>query len=220
MECGLELKNISYLNNKEKKLILNDASYSFENGKIYGLVEQNFDIKSMLLVLTGGFKKPQSGTIVYKGKELKQIGLTNYRQQDLALIFKDNNLIHYLNAYENVLNSLTIANLKKRNKKDYCLKTLMDLGLNKEDCFKDVTKLTKYQYQLVVLACALVRQVEIIVADEIIEGLNQKEANDLVELLINLAHQGRCIIVMTRLVSLAQKFDVQLKIIDGQIVRQ
>lgn len=220
MENVLEFKNVTYTyqNYKNQYVSLKNTSYSFDKGKIYGVVGSDDSGKIATVILAAGLDKPANGKVIYKGNDVTKIGLSKYRRNDSAIIFKSSNLIYYLNAYENILATLKIAKIKVSNKKKYCLNILEKLGLSKKQCFESVDNLPVNLQQRVALARAIVKNNDLILADEPTGNLDEKDSQEFLDDLITLAHQGRCVIVSTCSPSLAAKCDVQLRIQNGQII--
>lgn len=215
----LEFRNVTYTyqNHKKQYISLKNISYSFDKGKIYGIVGSDDSGKIATIILAGGLDKPTYGKVIYKGNDVTKIGLSKYRRNDSAIIFKSSNLIYYLNAYENIVVALKIANIKIKDKKKYCLNLLETFGLSKKQCFENISNLSANLQQRVALARAIVKNTDLILADEPTGNLNEKESQVFLNDLITLAHQGRCIIISTHSPSLAAKCDVQLRIQNGQI---
>ena len=88
--------------------ILKDASYDFEKGKTYAIVGASGSGKTTSLVLAGGLDNPKNGTILYKGKDISEIGLTKYRRDYVSIVFQSYNLITYMNAIQNVVSAMDI----------------------------------------------------------------------------------------------------------------
>lgn len=221
METILNFEDVSYhyLDGSSNVSILNKANYSFEKGKIYAIVGASGSGKTTTIVLAGGLDKPKDGKVIFKGQDTARIGLNKYRRNDISIVFQSYNLIHYMNAYENVANAIEIAGRKIPNKKEYCLDILKKLGLSKEQSLRDIRKLSGGQQQRIAIARAIAKDVDLILADEPTGNLDEKNSKEILKTFIDLAHQAnKCIIIVTHSPSLAQKCDVQLKIEDGQIV--
>lgn len=144
MEKLLELENVSYSyqDGKEKNKILEHASYSFGKGKIYAVVGASGSGKITTLSLSSGLDKPDEGKVLFKGKDIQEIGLNKYRREDISIVFQSYNLIYYMNALENVMSALEIAGIKRKDKKEYCLSILEQLGLSKDECKRDIRQLS------------------------------------------------------------------------------
>ena len=221
METILEFEDVSYhyLDGSSNVTILYKANYSFQKGKIYAIVGASGSGKTTTIILAGGLDKPKSGKVFFKGTDTAKIGLNKYRRNNISIVFQSYNLIHYMNAYENVVNAIEIAGVKIPNKKEYCLKILNDLGLSKEQCLRDIRKLSGGQQQRVAIARAIAKDVDLILADEPTGNLDEKNSREILKAFIELAHNNnKCVIIVTHSPSLAKKCDVQLKINDGQIV--
>ena len=221
METILDFEDVSYhyLDGSSNVTILDKANYSFQKGKIYAIVGASGSGKTTTIILAGGLDKPKSGKVFFKGTDTAKIGLNKYRRNNISIVFQSYNLIHYMNAYENVVNAIEIAGVKIPNKKEYCLKILNDLGLSKEQCLRDIRKLSGGQQQRVAIARAIAKDVDLILADEPTGNLDEKNSREILKAFIELAHNNnKCVIIVTHSPSLAKKCDVQLKINDGQIV--
>lgn len=83
----------------KKKTVLNDISYTFESGKIYGIYGINGSGKTMLLRIISGLVFPTSGSIIINGKTLhKEISFPDH----MGLIIENMELQPQLTAFENL----------------------------------------------------------------------------------------------------------------------
>ena len=83
----------------KKKTVLNDISYTFEAGKIYGIYGINGSGKTMLLRIISGLVFPTSGSIIINGKTLhKEISFPDH----MGLIIENMELQPQLTAFENL----------------------------------------------------------------------------------------------------------------------
>ena len=134
-EIALTFDNVSYYYKDGVKQvnILKETSYDFQQGKTYAIVGASGSGKTTSLVLAGGLDKPKSGKVLFKGEDIQKIGLSQYRRNDISIVFQSYNLIHYMNAYQNVENAMNIAGMKVKNKKEYIMNILTKLGLSTEE---------------------------------------------------------------------------------------
>lgn len=215
MEKLLELENVSYSyqDGKEKNQILDHASYLFEKGKIYAVVGASGSGKTTTLSLASGLDKPDDGKVLFKGKDIQEIGLNKYRREDISIVFQSYNLIYYMNALENVMSALEIAGIKRKDKKEYCLSILEQLGLSKDECKRDIRQLSGGQQQRVAIARALVSEAPIILADEPTGNLDSVTAGEIIEILKTLAKErNNCVIVVTHSKEVADAADIILEL--------
>lgn len=222
METTLKFENVSYYykDGNRQVNILKDASYEFIKGKVYAIVGASGSGKTTSLVLAGGLDEPKEGKILYKGKDIKEIGLSQYRRKDVSIVFQSYNLIYYMNAYQNVMNAVRISHIKRQNNKEYVMSLLEKLGLDEKECKRDIRKLSGGQQQRVAIARAIVKDVDLILCDEPTGNLDEETSRGIIQTLIDLAHQqDKCVIVVTHSKEFASQLDIQLKIIQGQFVK-
>ena len=220
METILNFEDVSYhyLDGSSNVSILNKANYSFEKGKIYAIVGASGSGKTTTIVLAGGLDKPKGGKVIFKGQDTARIGLNKYRRNDISIVFQSYNLIHYMNAYENVANAIEIAGRKVPNKKEYCLDILKKLGLSKEQSLRDIRKLSGGQQQRIAIARAIAKDVDLILADEPTGNLDEKNSLEIMNTFLDLAHiHHKCVILVTHSPTLAKMCDVSLRIKKGKI---
>ena len=197
MEKLLELENVSYSyqDGKEKNKILEHASYSFEKGKIYAVVGASGSGKTTTLSLSSGLDKPDEGKVLFKGKDIQEIGLNKYRREDISIVFQAYNLIYYMNALENVMSALEIAGIKRKDKKEYCLSILEQLGLSKDECKRDIRQLSGGQQQRLCIARSLAANPKILLMDEPTSALDPISTSKIEELIDELKKDYTIIIV-------------------------
>ncbi|MCD7892510.1 MAG: ABC transporter ATP-binding protein [Erysipelotrichaceae bacterium] len=200
--------------------ILKGASYDFEIGKTYAIVGASGSGKTTTVVLAGGLDSPKEGKVLYKGEDIEKIGLTNYRRNNVSIVFQSYNLITYMNAIQNVTNAMDISNIKIPNKKQRALDILNELGLTEDECKRDIRKLSGGQQQRVAIARAMAKDVDLILCDEPTGNLDEETSKGIIQTFINLAHtNNKCVIVVTHSKEFAECMDVQLKINQGKLVK-
>lgn len=198
--------------------ILKDASYDFEKGKTYAIVGASGSGKTTSLVLAGGLDNPKNGTILYKGKNISEIGLTKYRRDYVSIVFQSYNLITYMNAIQNVVSAMDISHIKVSNKKAYAMEILKELGLNEDESKRDIRKLSGGQQQRVAIARAMAKDVDLILCDEPTGNLDEETSKGIIQTFVQLAHEkNKCVIVVTHSKEFASCLDVQLRIHQGQL---
>ena len=219
MEKLLKLENVSYSyqDGKEKNKILEHVSYSFEKGKIYAVVGASGSGKTTTLSLSSGLDKPDEGKVLFKGKDIQEIGLNKYRREDISIVFQSYNLVYYMNALENVMSALEIAGIKRKDKKEYCLSILEQLGLSKDECKRDIRQLSGGQQQRVAIAIALANNPKLLLADAPTGADDRKTADDILEMFRKLNEKlGLTIVIVTHDKELAKKVNRVVSIRDGK----
>jgi ABC-2 type transport system ATP-binding protein len=80
----IEVENLSFSYGKRRVRVLEDFSMNLDQGSVYGLLGKNGTGKSTLLYLMAGLLRPQTGTILYKGVDVKKRYLDTL--QDMFLV--------------------------------------------------------------------------------------------------------------------------------------
>ena len=206
----LSFENVSfgYEEKGEKVVILKDFNMTFQQGKFYALLGSSGEGKSTLLVLSGGLESTDEGSVKYKGKDIQKISPQKYRKENMAIVFQNFNLIHYMTALENIYVAMGIMKLEKNEKA--ALGLLEEVGLRKEQAMRPVLKLSGGQQQRVAIARALVGGKDLILAEEPTGNLDDETAKEVLRIFKKMARRkGKCVIMVTHDRKVANEADVQ-----------
>lgn len=88
----LELKNVSFRYGEDSAWIVKDCHLSIEAGEALAIVGPSGCGKSTLVKLMLGLLEPTEGVILLDGKDIRHIGLTQYRQH-IAAVMQDDTLL-------------------------------------------------------------------------------------------------------------------------------
>ena len=106
-----------------------------------------------------------------------------------------------------------------KDKKEYCLSILEQLGLSKDECKRDIRQLSGGQQQRTSIGRAMITNPAIILADEPTGNLDSKSSDEIVELLRKSNRDYKqTIIMITHNMEIAKSADRIIKIEDGKIV--
>jgi len=192
-EAMLNVDNVSFEYVKGKKII-NNFTYTFEQGKSYVICGDNGVGKTTLLKLLLGLLKPDSG-IIQKGCDYTTGYVPDY-----------NGLYENLTVMDNVLFRLGIYN------KQYSqVKVIFESWLNAyhllqytNSFVKDLSLGTKKK---VGLLCACIIMPQVLMLDEPTGGLDMDSKKELVNMLIQLKREDTIIITVTHDESFIHAFD-------------
>ena len=202
----LSLQNICFA--YDKTPVLKDLSYDFEEGKIYCIMGKSGAGKTTLLSILSGLAVPNSGTILYEGKDIKKMDKFHFRSHHIGVIFQSYNLLTKFTAVENVMLSMDIAGVKKVKKKEKALALLASVGLDHEEANRRILKLSGGQQQRVAIARALSYDPAIILADEPTGNLDGETQDEIMAIFRQLADAGKCVILVSHSPQVAKMCDV------------
>ncbi|HIT89639.1 MAG TPA: ABC transporter ATP-binding protein [Candidatus Merdenecus merdavium] len=208
----LEVKNVVYYYkaNKTRK-ILDEVSYSFENGKMYAILGASGSGKTTFLSLLAGLDTPIAGEILYAGEDIRKKGLNYHRKNNISLVFQNYNLIDYLTPKENVM----LGGNKTAEK------LLETVGIPMEDWNRKILQLSGGQQQRVAIARALASSARVLLADEPTGNLDEEISKEIIKILLDSAHElGKCVIVVTHSSEVASAADAIIKINLGKITEE
>lgn len=199
-------------------MILNNINVSFERGAFYTIIGPSGSGKTTFLALASALDVPKEGAVVYEGKDIKKIGLTKFRNKYVSIVFQSYNLLPYMTGLQNVMTAMEITGASHKNKKEFALNMLERVGISSRQAQQKVLTLSGGQQQRVSIARALCCEADLIVADEPTGNLDENTANEIVNLLKDLAHnEGKCVIVVTHDQNIAEKSDITIKLSKGKI---
>jgi putative ABC transport system ATP-binding protein len=209
-----------YIDGSKKRVILDGLSYSFEKGKFYTILGPSGSGKSTLLIIASALDQPEKGMVKFQGKDIKDLGYTLFRRNNIAIIFQKYNLMNYLTAVENVEADMMIIDRKiSGSKKALAYKILDSLGIVKTKADRLVTSLSGGEQQRVAIARALAKDVELILGDEPTGALDTATEKEIIHLFRRLAHEyGKTIIIVTHSDDVASQSDIILHLRDGKLI--
>lgn len=220
MTALLEFKDIRYWYNQANKRhdILKYVNVEFNKGSFYTIIGPSGSGKTTFLALASALDVPKEGTVLYEGKDIKKIGLTNFRNKYVSIVFQSYNLLPYMTALQNVLTAMEITGSKQPNKKLFALQMLEKMGISEKNAMQKVLTLSGGQQQRVAIARALCCESDLIVADEPTGNLDEDTAKEIVRIFQELAHEvGKCVIVVTHDPSIAEASDVVVNLTKGSL---
>lgn len=215
----LTLSNLSYYyeDGDTKRYILKDVNYGFETGKFYTILGESGSGKTTLLSQMAALDRPGSGSILYDGKDIRNIGYNRYRRNYISIVFQGYNLIPYMTACENVLVAMSVTDNKlPKNHRETAYNILEFVGLGRDKANRPVSKLSGGEQQRVAIARAMSTDVEVILADEPTGNLDEEMQEEIVKMFLSMAHDfDKCIIAVTHSGNVASQSDCIVRLRKG-----
>lgn len=203
----VEIKN--YCKSIKSRPILNNVSYNFEYGKIYGIYGHNGSGKTMLLRAIAGLLVPDSGSVVIDGKVLhKDMSFP----PSIGIMIENMNLLPQYNAFDN----LKILGKIKKTATDEDIKTALERVGLKSDL--KVKKFSLGMKQRLNIAQAVFEKQKIILLDEPTNALDNDGVQLIYKLLKEEKERGALVVITTHhKEDLEEVCDVVLKMTEGEL---
>lgn len=212
---GLILKDVKYKYPKSKYQVLNGISEKFKLGTVTSICGKSGSGKSTLLYLIAGLESPRSGELIWENKPI--IDLSEYRRKIVGLISQSYLLFPTRTALENVCYPLLLKENFNKNF-EVAKRLLKSVGIGEELHNRLPEKLSGGEQQRVAIARCLAADSKIIAADEPTGNLDKENADLIMDILINTAHnEGKAVIIVTHDNDLAERADVQKYLEFGEL---
>ena len=141
--------------------------------------------KSTLLQLLGALDRPTRGKVLLGGEDLadkNDAALTRIRAERLGIVFQSFNLIPTLTALENVETALAPLRVPRDERRERSERALSEVGLADRTTHMP-SELSGGQQQRVALARAIVKNPEVLLADEPTGNLDEDMRDEVMALI-------------------------------------
>ena len=217
----LELRNLTKkysTKNGQDVVAINDVSLTFEEKGMVFLLGKSGSGKSTMLNLIGGLDTPDSGEIIIKGKNCKDFSTSDfdsYRNTFIGFVFQDYNLLEEFTLEENIALAFNLQGKKDENKRVSEILKLVELdGMEN----RKPNTLSGGQKQRIAIARALIKDPEIILADEPTGALDSKTGKQIFDILKELS-KNKLVIVVSHDREFAERYaDRIIELKDGRVI--
>ena len=206
---------------KNKSLdVLRGAGMVIQPGEMLGIVGASGVGKSTLLHVLGGLDRPQSGTILFKGKNIfaqKNGFLEQFRNEHIGFVFQMYNLLPDFTALENAMFPGWIGNQNQKEVRQRAENLLEQVGL-KDRLHHKPGELSGGEVQRVALARSLVNRPDVLLADEPTGNLDSKASGALLDLMLQLNEKfNQTFVIVTHSQKIARRMGRVLQLVDGLV---
>lgn len=194
------------------------VSFSMEAGEMLAIVGQSGSGKTTLLNLLGGIDKPSAGQVLLDGQDIHTLSdaeAAKLRRQKIGYIYQDFKLLPILTAKENIMLPAILDGKKAPARVVSALADLLGIGKRLNHL---PSQMSGGQRQRVAIARALINHPAIILADEPTGNLDKESANEILEMLLSLNHEGNTILLVTHEESFADLCPRKITLSDGRVV--
>lgn len=220
----IELRNVNKYFNKGKKNqihVINNTTLSLEDKGLVALLGPSGCGKTTLLNVMGGLDRIKKGSIYINGEKISSRRISKVdkiRNLKVGYIFQDYKLIDSLSVYDNVAIVLKMIGIKDKNE----IKNRVEYVLDKVGMLRyqkrPANMLSGGERQRVGIARAIVKDPEIILADEPTGNLDSKNTLEVMNM-IKAISKDRLVILVTHEQELAKFYASRIiEIADGKII--
>jgi putative ABC transport system ATP-binding protein len=176
--------------------------------------------KTTLFHLIAGLAQPSAGRVLIGDTEMSRLGEADsarYRRRNIGLVYQFFNLVPVLDVVENVALPLMLDGKHLTDSLPRVEALLRRLGIE-ERATHSVSKLSGGEMQRVAIARALIGDPGLVLADEPTGNLDDRNADEVLDLLTELCRErGITIVMMTHDASATARADRVLTLRDGAI---
>lgn len=202
------------------QVILNDICLNVWKGQVLVVVGSSGCGKSTMLRCINALEPVQGGTIQLRGQIISQRSrsLTSIRQQ-IGMVFQSYDLFPHLTVLDNILLApMKVQKRKKEEAAEEAMKLLARVGL-KEKAGSFPRELSGGQKQRVAIVRALCMHPEILLFDEVTAALDPEMVREVLDVILDLAEQGRTMIIVTHEMQFARAVADRVLFLDeGRII--
>jgi branched-chain amino acid transport system ATP-binding protein len=205
----LTIQNLTFGFSPERQ-IFKDLSLTLEGEKVYALMGGNGAGKTTLFNLITGFIKPQSGKILFDGKNLAHQQPYAINRHGIGRTFQDLRLITKLSVLDNVILAM------QHNPTDTWFKALLPQRLYHKSTQQLIAQAEKIvatyqleevahslageisygQQKLLTLACCVANGSKMILLDEAVAGVQPEYRNKIAGLIHELKRLGKTVLLI------------------------
>lgn len=192
-----ELINVS--KNYDSHSVLNDFSHSIYEGEMVAITGNSGSGKTTLLNIIGLLENPDQGQIKLFGERSPKIGSkasTILRRNRIAYLFQNYALIDEESVDYNLEIPLIYSKQSKKEKQKMKASVLKKVGLE-QSLKQKVYRLSGGEQQRLAIARILLKQSDLILADEPTGSLDEENRNMILKVLKELNSAGKTIIIVT-----------------------
>ena len=218
----VQMNDVKMVYGNTEAAALNGISFTINEGEFVFLVGPSGSGKTTIIKLITGELSPTSGQITVNGFDMQGIKRRKLPKlrRTLGVIFQDFRLIDKMTVYENVAFAMRVVGASNKEIRRRVPQVLELGGLaDREKRFP--AELSGGEQQRVAIARALAMRPKVMLFDEPTSALDPEMVNEVLDVMVELAHEGMTMLCVTHEMGFARKVaDKVVFMADGQILEQ
>ncbi len=200
--------------------VLDGVSISIERGSVVSVIGASGSGKSTLLHLLGGLDRPDSGEVIWNGRNIYSMNdeqLADFRNAELGFVFQFHHLLPEFTAIENIMMPALISGKDFSGAKSQALDLLERFGIAGRAEHRPA-QLSGGEQQRVAMARALMNNPKLILADEPTGNLDESNTDILLDMLFELRETEQVsILLITHEKDIASRSDLIYRLSQGKL---
>ena len=199
---------------------LQGVSLTIGEGEMVAVMGKSGSGKSTLLNILGGMMSMDRGRYLYDGKEItgrSQRELTHFRRNEVGFVVQYFALVDDLNVFKNIALPLKYQGYSRKKTANMVNEVLHMLEIeDKAKSYPD--ELSGGQQQRVAIARAIVKQPQLILADEPTGALDEVTGEGIMKIFRELNKMGKTVVIVTHDNKVSEACDRIVYLKDGRVV--
>jgi simple sugar transport system ATP-binding protein len=178
-----------------------DINMHLRKGEVLGLLGDNGAGKSTLMKIICGFQKPDSGRMLLRGEPFEPRSVDHARKLGIDAVYQDLALVDELSVYQNMFLRREKVHrplpfLSNRAMRSEAREALDDIGVNIPRLNVPVARLSGGQRQAIAVARTVHSEADILLLDEPLAAMGDKEGALILDLIERVKQEGRVSMIM------------------------
>lgn len=213
----------NYHNERIETKVLQGINMEVRKGELIGIFGKSGSGKSTLMNILGGIDKASSGEVWFNEKpihDFNQIQLTEWRRDNIGIVFQFFQLLSTLTILENVMLPMELSKKYNRKERESRARELLKKMEISKLADKYPGSVSGGEQQRAAIARALANDPEIILADEPTGNLDSKTADKIFQLFEKMVRDGKTVLIITHDINMRTRFMRSYTLSDGQIIKE